>query len=148
MMSMAVHSQNRLVAINHFGEPSAPEVGIDLFRLALYRFHDRRVVSDYDALFGAQHRQGAFELERLVNRGLDDCLDLGFTEGGKHASSETSDEAFCPGESHTIAFISAAIEYLHTLVSHHFCEFYLLAAFEVVIAKHGDDGNTNAHERG
>src|SRR5579859_778205 len=147
MMRVTMHSKDCLVTIDDLSQSSAAKIGIDLFRLTAHGVDDRRVMSDDHALFRPQHGERPLQLQSLVNCALHERLHFRLSERSKNTAPKTADEPFGPGESDAIALVAAAIETLYALGSHHFCQFLLLAAFEVVITQHGDDRDTNAHER-
>src|SRR5215469_6841164 len=100
---------------------------------------------DYD-LWRAQHGQRAFQLERLIQPGLDECFDLFFAEGSQHASAKTARKTFGSGKADAIALITAAVQDLDAFSGHHFDQLLFLAAFIVMVAQHCNNGNTQPHQ--
>ena len=72
---------------------------------------------------------------------------LGFTECSEHAAAKAAEKPFSSGKAYAITFVTAAIEHLHAFCDHHLCQFFLPAAFEVMIAEHRHDRHANTQER-
>ena len=76
-MGVAVdHRLDVVEAVDRVGEARAAEEGIDFERLAFDRLDDRRIMEDGDAALGAQRAKRILELARLVERFVDEGLDL------------------------------------------------------------------------
>ena len=71
-------------------EPARPQIGHDLERLALDGRADRGVMQHGDAPRGAQPRQRALELDRLVDRFLHEALGGRLAPGTQRRPTEAA----------------------------------------------------------
>ena len=74
-------------------------------------------------------------------------FDLPFAEGGQHAAAKAADKSLGPSKADAVALIAAAVEHFDSFIGHHPHEFLFTGTFIIMVAQHGDDGNTQAHQR-
>src|SRR4029077_21162542 len=90
--------------------------------------------------------KGRLELERLVDRLLDEELDRLLTPRPQRTAPETTGKPLDPGKPHAPYLRHFAIEHGDAGVRQDAPDFVLLAALVVVVAQHGYD--RNLHGRG
>src|SRR5205085_5088800 len=79
-MGVAVNRELGPKLVERAGEAGGAEKGEDLQRLALQRLPAGRVVEQGDAVPGAQLEERLFQLELLLDAGVDEALDRLFAE--------------------------------------------------------------------
>src|SRR5262245_57618638 len=140
-MCVAMEYRRDSQAIDWLLETARSQVGEDLPRFAFNGTADRRVVKDRNPLRRAQPRQRRFELQRFVHGLLHERLDRGLSPRAERAASEAAAEALHAGEADAPDFRRFPVEHGDAGIPKDLHDFTLLAALEVVIAQHGDDGN-------
>src|SRR5687768_4536971 len=98
VVGVAVDDRLHRIAREWLVEPAAAGPGPERDRLAVNGCLDRRIVQHRECAGCAQPRQGRFELERLVDRFLDELLDRGLAPIPGRAAPETAAETFDAGE--------------------------------------------------
>ena len=143
--AMRVAMEHRVDAISVDGllEPARAEIRKDFRRLAFDGGANRRVVQHGDAACRAQARQRGLELQRLVDRFLDEALDRPLAPGPERAAAEAAAEPFDAREPDAVDLGGFAVEDRHAGIGQNLADLVLVAAFIVVVAEHGDDGNVD-----
>jgi hypothetical protein len=117
------------------------QIGEDLQRLALDRGADRGVVQHGDAPGCTQPRQGAFELERLVNRLLDKSLGGRLAPRTERRAPKAAGKPLGAGDAGALDLMRLAVEHFHTRLGEDPADLHMLARLVVVITEHSDYRN-------
>src|SRR5688572_4577483 len=133
-MRMPVQDGRHAVTPEWLFQPAASEVRIDFARLTFHGSLYRRVVKDHDLLVGPQAGQRRFELQRLVDRFVDELLDDGLAPWSQRAAPESAGKALHPGEPHPLHLTGIAIEHAYAVIDKNLMNFALAARLEVVVA--------------
>src|SRR5262245_51533481 len=91
----------------------------------------------------SQARQRRFELQRLVDRSMDELLDDRLAPRAERALAESSAETLDAGNTNPADFHGVAVEDDHAGVDENLPHLILFPGFEIVIPKDGCNGNTN-----
>ena len=91
-MRVPVKDGAHAIAVDRFFEAARSEIGEDLRRLAFHRRANRCVVEQRDALLRAQACERRLELQRFVNRFLDERLDGLLAPRAERAAAEAAGE--------------------------------------------------------
>src|SRR5262245_33333800 len=110
-MRVAVEDGGDRIAVQGLFEPARPEEREDLGRLALHRRLDGSVMQYGDALRRAQARQRRLQLQRFVQRLLDEALDGLLTPEPECAPAEAAREAFDANKADAMDLIRVAVEH-------------------------------------
>ncbi len=105
-------------------------------------------MDDDNALFSSKLRQSAFEFQGFVDRSLDEGFHFPFSEGREDTAAEASQKALCSGEAYAVPLVAGTVEDLDSFGVHHPHEFFFLAAFVIMVAEDGNDGDAEADEGG
>src|SRR3954462_11043854 len=100
-MRVSVYGQRHGEAIDRIFEAARSDKGIDLERFTLDRLLDRRLVQQRDPRVGTQAHEGRFELQRLVQRFVDELLDDGLAPRAKGPGTEAASEPLHPRNADT-----------------------------------------------
>ena len=88
-------------------------------------------------LLGAQPRERRFQLQRLVDRLLDELLDRRLAPGSERAPAEAAGEPLDAGEADPVHLDGVAVEHLMPASTRICADLVLLARLVVVVAQHG-----------
>src|ERR1041385_497316 len=94
-----------------------------------------------NALLRAQPRQCRFELQRLVNCFLHERFDGLFAPRSERAAAKSTSETLYPREADTVYFSGFPVQDRDTPVDENLPDLLWLSAFEIMVAKHRDDGH-------
>jgi hypothetical protein len=133
-----VEGRGHLVPDERLLVAAAAEEREDLERLALDGVAHRRVVEHRDLLRRAEAGERGLELERLVERLLDERLDHGLAPRAERAAPEAAAEALHAGEADAVHHVRVAVEHRHADVAQGVGHHLGRAALVVVVAEHRD----------
>ena len=132
------------VPVERLFQPARSEERHDLQRLALAGRLDRRVVHQGDLVLHPQPRHRALQLQRLVDRLVDERLDRVLAPRAERPRPKASAEPLDPGEADPLDLDGVAVQHLDAALAEDPGHLVLLAGLEVVIAEDRHDRHADA----
>ncbi len=137
-MRVSVEHRAHGIAQERLLQPAGAKERIDLDRLALDGGSNRRVVHEDDGMPHTQPREGRLELERFVQRLMDEALDSLLAPGRQRVPPESAAEAPHPREADAAHLARIPAQHIHANITQNPAHFILLATFKVMVAEHRD----------
>ena len=145
-MGVTVKNDGHLSPDQRFRETGRAEKGKYLFRFAFDRIPDRRIVQEGDlaeiVVLLVEAGEGPIEAKGIVDRFLDEGFHGRFAEHGQHIIVEAAAKAFDTGEAQIADSDGLTVENVDLFVLDDLADGLLPAFFVVVVAEHGDNGDT------
>src|SRR6476646_2435031 len=146
MVGMAVDHEVGAVTVHYLSQAGSAKERKDFCRFSLHGSCDGRVMQHHDPFLGAQLRHGALKFQGFVDGCTNEGFDLGLSKGGENAAAEAANKSLGSGKAHAVPLVSASVQNLDSFGSHHAHELGFATAFEVVITKHGNDGDAQPNQ--
>src|SRR6058998_1109901 len=136
VVGMAMERSHHLESVERVLEPAGSQERVDLLRLTLDGFGDRRVMEQRDPRTAHEPRQRRLELQRFADRLVDEGLDDLLAPGLEHALAEPARESLDPREADAAHFGDVAVQHLDSRVLDQPSDLVLGAGVVVVVPEH------------
>jgi hypothetical protein len=141
VVGVAVEDRGDGVAVQRLFEAAGAEEGHDLGRLSFHGGSNRAVMEHGHALDGAQARERALELDRLLGGLVDEVLEALLAPRLERSLAEAAHVAFDACKAHAVQLDAVAVENVDAGRREDLLYLLRAARLVVVVSEHSDDGD-------